>query len=426
MNRSSALRLILPLFACSVCGLAEPPPVPAERKPDVARLLAEREPVRIACFGDSITGVYYHTGGRRSWCEVLGIALERLYPGARIKMINAGISGNTTADALKRMETDVLSHEPQLVVAMFGMNDVGKGVGPVAFRANLGEIVTRARARGAEVILMTPNAISPGDPLRPPARVAEYAEIVRQAGRELGVQVVDCFRVYEAIRAADPWAWTRMMSDSIHPNMRGHKIFAAEAAFAVSGRRPALEDLPPLEPGLPRVLSRLRDGQPVDVVAMKPYDSLIGPALASLFPGARVRVTSWDPGRKSLAAIEDEAKGRGWPRFRDRPDLSRPDLVVLAVPAGAGAPNEEQFYHSYTWIINWSLSVGAPAWDCLAILPSVAEPEPGPGQRRAETLALDVILGHDMPWLQRAPGDDRSASELLARRLESLLDLSKP
>lgn len=41
-----------------------------------ARLLSEaRESVRIVCFGDSITGTYYHSGGRRAWPEMLQIAL---------------------------------------------------------------------------------------------------------------------------------------------------------------------------------------------------------------------------------------------------------------------------------------------------------------------------------------------------------------
>src|SRR5439155_9965949 len=144
--------------------------------------------VKIVCFGDSITRVYYHTGGQRAWCDVLGIALKRIYPRAQVEMINAGISGNDTAAALKRMERDVLSHNPQLVAVMFGMNDVVRQT-PAAFHDNLGEIVKRSRDRGAEAILMTPNSIYPGDALRPPWRVSQYAEIVRQVGTELDVPV---------------------------------------------------------------------------------------------------------------------------------------------------------------------------------------------------------------------------------------------
>ena len=56
----------------------------------------------IVCLGDSVTGVYYHTGGHRAWPEMLELALRQIHPGAAIHVINAGISGHTTTDGLLR------------------------------------------------------------------------------------------------------------------------------------------------------------------------------------------------------------------------------------------------------------------------------------------------------------------------------------
>ena len=81
-------------------------------------------PLRIVCFGDSITGIYFHTGSRIAYPELLGAALRRLYPASNVEVINAGIGGDHTRAALKRMERDVLDHQPHLVTVMFGMNDV--------------------------------------------------------------------------------------------------------------------------------------------------------------------------------------------------------------------------------------------------------------------------------------------------------------
>jgi len=420
MNTSYCRYFFLSFLIHGVLGTVGLPLVAADKQLKTAQLLEAGQPVKIVCFGDSITGVYYHTGGRRAWCELLGVALNRIYPKARIEMINAGISGNNTAAALKRMEADVLSRNPQLVVMMFGMNDVA-GLTPEAFQANLAEIVRHSRDRGAEVALMTPNSIYPDDPRRPPSRVAQYVEIVRQAGRELSVPVADCFRAYEEIRDIDRRAWMQLMSDTLHPNMRGHKLFAEEVAWTLSGRRVSLEDLPLLEPGLPRTISHLQGQRPVNVIAMKPYDTLIASALQQIAPGIQLRVTAWDVEQKSLASIEEKAKEIGWWRFRNGNETEAPDLVVVAVPTGAMAPSEEQFYRSYTWILNWSLSFGKPGWDCIAILPSVATPELAPAQRIAENRALEVIQGQDIPWLRRSTGDATPAAELLARWLESLL-----
>ncbi len=381
--------------------------------------------VKIVCFGDSVTGVYYHTGARRAWCDLLGVALSRLYPKSHVQMINAGVSGNDTAAALKRMGADVLGLSPQLVVVMFGLNDVVR-VPPESFRANLGEIVKRSRDRSAEVILMTPNSIYPDDARRPPSRVAQYAEIVRQVGQQLQVPVADCFRAYEEVRMVSRKGWVRLMSDAIHPNMRGHAVFAEEVAWTLSGRRTSMEEVPPLEPALPRVRSQIQARRPVRVVAMNPYDELIGPALQRAAPGLQVQVTAWDADLKSLADIESQAKEIGWWRFRGNgAEKEKPDLVVVAVPASALAPDDEAFYRSYTWVLNWSLSFGTSGWDCIAILPSVASPELGQGGQAAERLALDVIRGQDIPWLQRSRRDATPSQELLARWLASLLGKPK-
>jgi lysophospholipase L1-like esterase len=421
------LNRILPfVFSCLlfIAGHALAADPPAASPPPALRavsLLESGQPVRIVCFGDSVTGVYYHTGGRRAWCDLVGLALRRLYPGAHVEMINAGVSGNNTSHALQRMEADVLRHDPQLVLVMFGLNDV-VGITPEGFRANLGQIVQRARQRGAEVILMTPNAVSPGDSARTPEKVAAYAQITREVGRELLVPVADTYQAFHSVQTADNTAWVRLMSDAIHPNMRGHKLLAAEAVLTLTGRRAPLADLPRLQPGLPRLLARLAAHEAVRIVAMKPYDTLISPALRKLYPDARIDVAEWDATGKSVAEIEAQARSVGWSNYRAHPDLTKPDLFIVAVPAEAAATSDAQFVHDYTWIINWSLSFGQPGWNCLVILPSVAQPDQDEGQRAAERQALDVIQGQDVPWLQRSPGNRAPAAELLDRELARLLE----
>ena len=389
------------------------------------QLLEAGQPVRIVCFGDSVTGVYYHTGARRAWCDLVGIGLQRLYPRARLEMINAGVSGNTTADGLNRMTADVLAHEPQLVIAMFGLNDVARST-PESFRTHLREIVQRSRQAGAEVILMTPNAVSAGDDKRPIRKVADFAQITRDVGLELAVPVADTYHAFQSIQTQDHRAWLGMMSDFIHPNMRGHKVLAQEAVWTLTGQRVSLDELPRLQPGLPRVLARLQAKEPVRIVAMKPYDLLIAPALRKRFPDAQIEVTAWDAAGKSVAEIEAQAKSLGWPNHRVLPDPTRPDLFVLAVPADARASNEDEFFHCYTWIMNWSLSFSPPNWDCIVILPSVAQLDQDQTQRASEALALDVIRGQDLPWLQRTAGDPRPTAELLDQKLAELVELPKP
>lgn len=385
----------------------------------VGKLLAEaKEPVRVVGFGDSITGIYYHTGGRRAWPEMLGIALRRLYPKARVEVVNAGISGDTTAGALARLDRDVLRHKPHLVVVMFGMNDVVR-VPPETYRENLAAVVRRCREAGAEVVLCTPNSVYPEDKGRPMERLGQYSEIVREVAKEREAPLADCYALYEATRAADRRAWMGFMSETIHPNLRGHKAFAEEIARVVSGRRVSLGDVPPSSPGLSHVPALLARGETVKVTAMAPYDTMVEAALRALRPDARAQVTPWPVEAKTLAEIEKEAKERGWPALRQAPPEQRPDLVVIAVPAGATAASPEQFYRSYSWVLNWSLNFGTRLWDCVVVLPSVAKPDLTPEERAAEEAARYVVEAQDLPWLQRAPGDKTPAAELLAKFLSS-------
>ena len=85
---------------------------------ETAAKIRRGEPVRIVCFGDSVTGVYYHTGSRRAYTDMLGLALKQAHRRANVTMVNAGISGHTTVNALARIDTDVLAHKPTVVTQM--------------------------------------------------------------------------------------------------------------------------------------------------------------------------------------------------------------------------------------------------------------------------------------------------------------------
>ncbi len=199
---------------------------PASKTADLLRSAAE--PVRIVCLGDSVTGVYYHTGGRRAYPEMLQVALKRLYPNTQVDVINAGISGNTTIDALKRLDSDVLAHKPHLVTVMFGLNDMTRVPLP-EFEANLTTIIGKCRESGAEVMLCTPNSVT-DTPGRPTAKLIEYCAAIRAVGGRENARVVDVYAACEAVRSKDSFDWLMLMSDEIHPNAAGYDVMAERVA----------------------------------------------------------------------------------------------------------------------------------------------------------------------------------------------------
>lgn len=385
---------------------------PAAAKADEL-LRAGAEPVRIVCLGDSVTGIYYHTGGRRAYAEMIEIAMTRLYPNAQVQVFNAGISGHTTIDGLNRLDSDVLAHKPTLVTIMFGLNDMTR-VPMETYEANLATLIRKCREAGAEVLLCTPNSVAE-TPARPVAKLIEYIAGIRRVSEREQVPVVDLYAAFEAIRNADPAKWSMMMSDEIHPNMVGHKRIAETIARAISGRAVSLENEGPPQPSLPRTRALLKDGKPVRVYAMPPYDGMISTALNTAAPGTQVEVTPWPVEGLTLPQLEESAK-----QVREL----KPDLVIVAVPADAAADTIEQYIRSYKWVLNYALSFGLQEWDCMAVVPAVTKMGDGTDAQERERLARAIIRAQDIGMVDRAPGDSRSAEDILTAWLrEDLTDV---
>jgi lysophospholipase L1-like esterase/pimeloyl-ACP methyl ester carboxylesterase len=343
--------LLLSLLIASVLHAATPD--------KTRQILTEaKEPVRIVCIGDSITGVYYHSGSVRAYPEMLQIALQKLHPKTQITVRNAGISGDTSKGGLARLERDVLAHKPHLVTIMFGMNDLARV--PVAdFIANMRQIIQRCRAANAEVVLCTQNNIV-DSPQRPVARLAEYSQAIRDLAKAESLGLADCFAAFEAVRAKDELAWNLLLSDAIHPNMDGHKLFAETIAKTITGQQISLHEEPPPPNPLAHTFKLLGEGKPVTVLAMPPYDQHIEAALKKLYPDSQITVKPWPTEGKTLTELECAAKA-----VRSM----KPNLVMISVPGHLSEKTPQAFHQHYSWIMNWSLSFGPQEWDVVVALP---------------------------------------------------------
>lgn len=146
---------------------------------EIIRKLANKQkdlysfrPATIAFLGDSVTqGCFeiYPTSDSSletiydqeyAYHNYLKKQLASVFPASPVVIVNAGISGDNATNALQRLDRDVLSFKPDLVVVCFGLNDcAGCESGLKAYKSSLKRIVSEVKATGAEVILMTPNAM---------------------------------------------------------------------------------------------------------------------------------------------------------------------------------------------------------------------------------------------------------------------------
>lgn len=379
--------------------------------PKTRAKLAAHQPVKIVCLGDSVTGLYYHTGGRRAYPDMVAVALRKADGQADVTVINAGISGNSTVDALQRLDKDVLEQRPDLVTVMFGLNDMVRVPLP-EFQDHLTEIVNRCRNVGAEVLLCTPNGVIDTSG-RPIARLLEYCAAMKEVGTKLAAPVCDCYAAYEALHQKDPLAFRLLLSDAIHPNMDGHKLNAEEICRAITGQAVSLADEGPLQPAIPKSLALLKAGQPLRVLAMAPYDQMIAPALREAFSDAKVEVTAWPTAEQSLAMIHEAAK-----TVRAMP----PDLVLIAVPlavtpvlgSGSEAPGaSEAEIDAHSWILNFSLSFGRQEWDVVGITPAVLTANLTDAERQRDAFSRRMFRAQDLTAIDRPAGSQAAAQEIL-------------
>lgn len=361
-------------------------------------------PLTIVCLGDSVTGVYYHTGGRRAYPEMLEVAIRQAVPKAHVMVINAGISGHSTTEGLARLDRDVLMHKPDLVTISFGLNDMGR-LSEDQYRTNLETLVARIREAKARVLLCTPNSVitTAGRPIE---KLKRYCDVIHAIAKSLQLPVCDQFAAGESLRAKDAWAFRCTLSDEIHPNMDGHKRMAEELCRTITGQDVSLANVGPLQPALVKTRSLLENSKPVKVLAMPPFDALIGPALKELRPQATVEVTPWPTDGKSLADIEEVAK--------QTVRAMRPDLVIIAVPGAASAATDEEFFKSYSWIMNWSLSFGQQEWDCLVVHPSVANPD---AKNPQADLIRQLVKAQELILIDRPAGNVSRAGAILDKAI---------
>lgn len=372
----------------------------------IRRKLLAGEPVRVVCFGDSVTGVYYHTGSRRAYTDMLGIALQQAAPQASIEMFNAGISGHTTENALARIDHDVISHQPDLVTVMFGLNDMTR-VPLETYRENLKTIVHKCQAAGSEVILATPNNVITTDD-RPTEKLIQYCDVIREVGSELNIPVCDAYRELDAVRTHAPFDWRLLMSDAIHPNMAGHKRIATCLAQTITGKRYSLDDVPVSSNPVENTLKLLSEGKAVRILAMPPYDEWIAPALRTFSPDAEITVEPWPTENLTLAEIEQSAKVR----VRSL----KPDLVLIAVPRNAASDSDEAFATSNTWVMNWSLNFSSPTWDVVVVHPSVTDVTSKSTDR--DNLIRRLVNAQDMSLIDRPASSTATAQAILVEWLQ--------
>ena len=211
MRRLLAFSLLASLVACG--GDAPPAGAPrAQGAPGAPRAQAAAAKPRIVFLGDSLTaGLGLSTD--KSFPSVIGRKLKD--KGLDYEIINAGVSGDTSAGGLRRLDWS-LEGDVRVLILALGANDGLRGLPIDDLEKNLTAVLDRAKARGIPVILAGMEA--------PPNNGIDYTTAFRKVYTDLAKRYQVRFIPFLLQGVAGDASLNQ--ADGIHPNVRGAEMVA--------------------------------------------------------------------------------------------------------------------------------------------------------------------------------------------------------
>ena len=189
----------------------------------------------IVGFGDSLT-FGYGVSQRTTYTRRLEAFLPQCYPSVNWKIQNSGINGDTTREALQRLQKDVLRYHPNIVFILFGSNDSsfleGQYRTPYEYEKNLCSIVEQIHKHNNHtglhhcqpiVVLITPPPVIDTDfyPFTTTERVEKYGEIVKKIAKQYHCPIIDFFKVLQEFSQTDTF-YSFFQEDGIHLSEQGY------------------------------------------------------------------------------------------------------------------------------------------------------------------------------------------------------------
>ncbi len=212
------------------------------------KILMDREslekhgPITIVAFGDSITHGAFSKDEfdyENVYWNILKRKINAIRNYVPVNIINAGIGGQTASDSIARIDRDVLSHNPDLIIIAFGLNDINLPLDN--YLRALETIFEKSLKSEADVIFMTENMLNTyvADDTHPD--LLEFAKITAnyqssgkmdlymseavKLAKSCGVTVCDCYSKWKKLNKTQDT--TMLLANRInHPTKEMHELFA--------------------------------------------------------------------------------------------------------------------------------------------------------------------------------------------------------
>lgn len=202
----------------------------------VRTAIDQRKALEVVALGSSSTQGYGASTPFHSYPAELLRALQKDLPGVRVTVYNKGIGGQDVTQMLERLERDVFAEDPDLVVWQVGTNAALRAQNVDEFRRLLAGGIDRMRAKGIEVVLMTPQFAPAFNAL---ANEQDYLAAMEQVAREKGVGVFPRYELMKYWFETEQMPYARFIGrDGLHLNDFGYtcigRLFAQALKRAIA------------------------------------------------------------------------------------------------------------------------------------------------------------------------------------------------
>ena len=196
---------------------------------------------RVIFFGDSITEAGAKPGGYITRIDSMARKENR---GSQYEFLGAGVGGNKVYDLYLRLEDDVLSKNPDVVIIYIGVNDVwhkqssGTGTDPDKFEKFYTAIINKLKAKNSKIILCTPAVIGEKTDFtnQQDGDLNKYSGIIRNIAKNNNLALVDLrqlFLDYNKQNNPENKEMGVLTIDRVHLNPKGNQLVADEMWKAI-------------------------------------------------------------------------------------------------------------------------------------------------------------------------------------------------
>lgn len=201
--------------------------------PKARAAIDDRREIEVVALGSSSTQGYGASTPFHSYPAELLRTLQQLLPGVKVTVYNKGIGGQQVSQMLDRLERDVFAVEPDLVVWQVGTNAALRAQNVAEFRRLLSGGIERLRAKGIEVVLMTPQFAPAFNALD---NEQEYLAAMAEVAREKGVGVFPRYEIMKFWFETEQLPYARFIArDGLHMNDFGYMCIGRLLAQALEG-----------------------------------------------------------------------------------------------------------------------------------------------------------------------------------------------